>query len=89
MNFKVPIEFFPMEEKDLKGVAALESEVQPFPWSRELFGDSLHNGHSCWVCRIGGELAGFSIMMLVVDEAHLLNIAVRPSLQGQGLGARL
>jgi ribosomal-protein-alanine N-acetyltransferase len=27
--------------------------------------------------------------MYVIDEAHLLNIAVAPTAQGQGLGARL
>ncbi len=89
MSVLAPVEFFPMEEKDLNGVAALEGEVQPFPWTRELFGDSMRHGHSCWVCRIGGELAGFSVVMPVLDEAHLLNIAIRPSLQGRGLGARL
>lgn len=82
-------EFFPMNESDLDAVAALEASVQAFPWSRGNFADSLVSGYSLWVCRIGGDLVGFSVVMSVVDEAHLLNIAVCSRYQGQGYGARL
>lgn len=82
-------EFFPMNERDLDGVAALEAALQPFPWSRGNFADSLTAGHSAWVCRLGGELIGFSVLMSVIDEAHLLNIGVGQRFQGQGYGARL
>lgn len=86
---KLPVEIFPMNENDLDAVAALESSVQAFPWSRGNFADSLAAGHSVWVCRIGGDLVGFSVVMLVVDEAHLLNVAVCRRYQGKGYGARL
>ena len=82
-------EFFPMNERDLDQVAALEASLQPFPWSRGNFADSLSAGYSAWVCRIGGELIGFSVVMSVIDEAHLLNIGVGERFQGRGYGARL
>lgn len=82
-------EFFPMNERDLDQVAALEAGLQVFPWSRGNFADSLSAGYSAWVCRIGGELIGFSVVMLVIDEAHLLNIGVGERFQGRGYGARL
>ncbi|MFZ2267047.1 MAG: ribosomal protein S18-alanine N-acetyltransferase [Azonexus sp.] len=82
-------EFFPMNERDLDSVAALEASLQPFPWSRGNFADSLTAGHGVWVCRLGGELVGFSVVMLVIDEAHLLNIGVGQRFQGRGYGARL
>jgi ribosomal-protein-alanine N-acetyltransferase len=82
-------EFFPMNERDLDGVAALEATLQAFPWSRGNFADSLHGGHSVWVARQGGDLIGFSVVMSVLDEAHLLNIGVCRRYQGQGHGARL
>ncbi len=34
-------------------------------------------------------LAGYFLIMLALDEAHLLNITVRRDLQGQGLGRML
>ncbi len=88
-GMKVDAEFFPMNERDLDAVAALEATLQTFPWSRGNFADSLNAGHSVWVLRQGGELLGFSVVMAVIDEAHLLNIGVSLRHQGQGLGARL
>lgn len=85
----IPVEMLPMNERDLDAVSALEGSVQAFPWSRGNFADSLAAGHCVWVCRIGGELVGFSVVMIVIDEAHLLNVAVCPRFQGQGFGARL
>lgn len=85
----LPVEMFPMNQKDLDAVAELEKSVQAFPWSRGNFADSLAAGHAVWVCRIGGELVGFSVVMVVMDEGHLLNIAVAGRYQGKGYGARL
>ena len=82
-------EFLPMNERDLDAVAALEASLQIFPWSRGNFADSLAVGHSVWVLRQGGELIGFAVAMLVIDEAHLLNIGVAARHQGCGHGARL
>ena len=85
----IPAEFFPMNERDLDAVAALEASLQVFPWSRGNFADSLAVGHSVWVLRLGGDLIGFSVVMAVIDEGHLLNIGVCERYQGQGYGARL
>ncbi len=85
----VDTEFFPMNERDLDGVTALEATLQSFPWSRGNFADSLEAGYSVWVMRRGGELLGFSVVMSVLDEAHLLNIGVAKPHQGKGNGARL
>jgi len=88
-GLRLTAEFFPMNERDLDPVAALEATLQAFPWSRGNFADSLQAGYSVWVCRLGGELIGFSVVMLVLDEAHLLNIGVCQRHQGKGYGARL
>lgn len=78
-----------MNERDLDAVASLEASLQTFPWSRGNFADSLTAGYSVWVLRLGGDLIGFSVLMSVIDEAHLLNIGVGKRYQGQGYGARL
>lgn len=85
----IPVEMFPMNERDLEAVTTLEGSVQAFPWSRGNFADSLAAGHCVWVCRIGGDLVGFFVVMVVLDEAHLLNVAVCRRYQGKGYGARL
>ncbi|MBU1365144.1 MAG: ribosomal protein S18-alanine N-acetyltransferase [Gammaproteobacteria bacterium] len=78
-----------MNERDLDAVAALEATLQTFPWSRGNFADSLTAGYSVWVLRVGGELIGFSVVMRVIDEAHLLTIGICKRYQGQGYGARM
>lgn len=83
------IEMLPMNVNDLDGVLAIENAVYPFPWTRGNFADSLAAGYSAWVCRIGGELVGYAVIMMVLDEAHLLNISVDQSRHGMGFGARL
>ncbi|WP_240327752.1 ribosomal protein S18-alanine N-acetyltransferase [Dechloromonas sp. HYN0024] len=85
----LPAEFFPMNERDLDAVAALEATLQIFPWTRGNFADSLVAGYSVWVLRLGGDLIGFSVVMPVIDEAHLLTIGICKRYQGQGYGARM
>ncbi len=83
------IEMLPMNANDLDGVLAIENAVYPFPWTRGNFADSLAAGYSAWVCRIGGELVGYAVVMMILDEAHLLNISVDQRRHGMGFGARL
>ena len=78
-----------MTADDLDAVTALEASLQAFPWSRGNFADSLTAGHDARVLHLGDDLVGFSVVMMVVDEAHLLNIGVDRRYQGQGHGARM
>lgn len=86
---KPRIEMQPMGESDLAEVLAIEYRVYPYPWGRGNFTDSLASGYSCWVCRVGGELVGYFVLMLAVDDAHLLTISVAEKHQGTGFGSRL
>jgi ribosomal-protein-alanine N-acetyltransferase len=83
------VEMFPMTMQDLDEILRIEYRVYPYPWSRANFADSMNSGYSCWVCRMGGELIGYFVLMMAVDEAHLLNISVAEKRQGMGFGARL
>ncbi|MDR1887988.1 MAG: ribosomal protein S18-alanine N-acetyltransferase [Zoogloeaceae bacterium] len=89
LNRLLPPEIVAMRAADLAQVVALEAAVQDFPWRERNFTDSLAAGHHAWILRHGAACLGFSILMYVIDEAHLLNIAIAPGAQGQGLGARL
>ncbi len=78
-----------MTVEDLDAVVALEASLQAFPWSRGNFADSLAAGHEMRVLRLDGDLVGFSVLMSIVDEAHLLVIGIERRHQRQGHGARL
>lgn len=82
-------EMLPMNARDLDEIVAIEDTVYLYPWTRGNFSDSLAAGYSSWVCRVGGELIGYAVVMMAVDEAHLLNISVDKRRQGMGFGGRL
>jgi ribosomal-protein-alanine N-acetyltransferase len=79
----------PLTADDLDAVTALDASLQEFPWSRGNFADSLAAGHASYIARIDGDLAGFAVVMTVLDEAHLLAIGIARRCQRQGLGAAL
>ena len=83
--------YAPMSEGDLDEVVAAEKEIYPFPWTRGNFADALHAGYSAWVLRDGQRgLAAYAVMMIALDEAHLLNLSVARGARhvGPGLGER-
>ena len=76
-----------MQLTDLDEVMAIEQAVYAYPWTRVNFIDSLKNHDDACVLRANdGELMAYFVQMNVVDESHLLTIAVKSALQNQGLG---
>jgi [ribosomal protein S18]-alanine N-acetyltransferase len=86
---KPVIELRLMAEADLPAVLAIENEIYAFPWTRGNFLDSLAAGYGCWTYVRDGELIGYAVVMLAADEAHLLNLSIAASRQGQGHGSML
>lgn len=81
--------YVPMAEADLREVVAIEADLYPFPWTRGNFLDSVRAGYSVWVLRDASTaLIAYSVMTLMIDEAHLLNLSVARHSQRGGLGWR-
>lgn len=78
--------FRPMLEQDLEAVMAIEPHIYSHPWTRGNFNDSLKSGHIAQVLEHHTVLMGYSLMMMVLDEAHLLNLSIAKHYQKQGLG---
>jgi len=78
-----------MQPEMIEQVLAIEQQVAAFPWTRGHFVDCLKAGYSGWVLLQGTQIAGFAVLMMVVDEAHLLNIGIDESFQRRGLGSQL
>jgi len=79
-------ELRPMSMADLDAVMLIESTLYSHPWSRGNFSDSLNSGYSAWLLCENTNIIGYAFMMMVIDEAHLLNISVATTHQKQGLG---
>lgn len=80
-----------MVPSDLPEVVAIERASFPNPWTGPLFLQELQVGFSRTVVArdADGAIAGYLCRWLVADEIHVLNVAVAPSVRGQGLGAAL
>ena len=74
-----------MTSADLPAVLAIETASQPTPWSEGNFRDCLRGAYRCRVAAVDGEPVGFMILSSVLDERHLLNVAVDPTRQRRGL----
>ncbi len=86
-SFPLQLRYARMRTEDIPEVTVIEESVYPYPWTRGNFLDSLYSGYESWTLREdSGALAGYFLLMLAVDEAHLLNITVRRDLHGKGLG---
>jgi ribosomal-protein-alanine N-acetyltransferase len=80
----------PMTDRHLAAVIDLERKLYPFPWTPGNFADALRAGYGAWVwCDDAQAIGAYAVSMMVLDEAHVLNIAVAPSRQRQGLGMHL
>jgi ribosomal-protein-alanine N-acetyltransferase len=76
-----------MIQSDLDDVLAIENVSFATPWSRQLFMDELSNNASTvMVFTAADKLVGYVCFWEVVDEGHLLNIAVHPDHRRDGLG---
>lgn len=82
-------QFRPMTPDDLDAIMEIEPHIYSHPWSRGNFSDSLASGYSAWVLLDGAKIIGYALMMMVLDEAHLLNLSIARAYQKQGLGRLL
>ncbi|MDP2070811.1 ribosomal protein S18-alanine N-acetyltransferase [Methylotenera sp.] len=86
---KTQYQFRPMQMDDLDAIMAIEPHIYPYPWTRGNFSDSLTSGYSAWVLVWNEQIIAYSLMMMVLDEVHLLNLSVAKDYQKQGLGRLL
>ena len=74
-----------MQSGDLAKVVAIERNAHISPWGRISFEESLNQGHICRCVWQQQALLAYSVVQLIQDELHILNVVVTPSKQGQGL----
>lgn len=77
---------------ELDAVLAIEAASFHHPTTREWYESELQRPDVCFVYLIrapGHAVAGFCAFWKVVDQIHINNLAIRPELRRQGLGARL
>ncbi len=76
----------PMQEKHLSAIMEIELSAYTHPWTEAIFLDCLRVGYCCWVMEKNNSVIGYGVMSVGVDECHMLNICIKPELQGNGYG---
>nr|WP_240730347.1 tRNA (adenosine(37)-N6)-threonylcarbamoyltransferase complex dimerization subunit type 1 TsaB [Geobacillus kaustophilus] len=87
----INVQFRPMTIHDIDEVVQVERASFTSPWSRESFYNELmYNRYAKYIVMVyNGRIIGYGGMWLVIDEAHVTNVAVLPQFRGQKLGEAL
>lgn len=77
--------------EDIDCLHSIDQQSFAVPWPEEAFlNDITHNRFASYVfLEIDGEKAGYCGVWVILDEAHITNIAVLPEYRGQKLGEKL
>lgn len=84
--------FRPMQLEDIPAVCEIEQEAFATPWTSGAFANELTNNQFARYLVLQdeqGEVAGYGGMWLILEEAHVTNIAIRDKYRGMKLGKRL
>lgn len=75
-----------MEPAQLQEVIDLEARSFDNPWSADLVAREVEQEHASLLVITEAEtVLGFVILWVILDEIHILNVAVEPSLRRKGI----
>ena len=81
------IHFRTLLPEDAEGVARVERESFPTPWSREDFWREASNDFACYIVALDDmEIIGFAGCWISFEEAQVTNVALTSAQRGRGLG---
>ena len=82
-----------LRRRHVRAILAIEHQVYPRPWTIGIFTteiEGMARGDRYYVVALDGmRVVGYAGMLFTLDEAHITNIAVDPSLHRSGVGKRL
>jgi len=79
-----------MNEIDIDKVLTVEEQSFTVPWSRAGFVGEMRNELAYYLVMIDEDkIIGYAGMWIIVDEAHVTNVAILPKYRGKQLGEKL
>ncbi|HPF18071.1 MAG: ribosomal protein S18-alanine N-acetyltransferase [Eubacteriales bacterium] len=77
--------------EDAAAISELEILCFSSPWSKEAFTKELAENPAAWylVGEIEGRIVASAGLWLIVDQGHIINVAVHPDFRRQGIGKAL
>ncbi|MBN8210877.1 ribosomal protein S18-alanine N-acetyltransferase [Bacillus sp. NTK071] len=85
------VSFRSMTVEDIEAVMHIEQATFPTPWSRTAFYNEVVINHfaTYLLLEVGEDIAGYCGVWVIIDEAHITNIALHPDFRGMKLGEAL
>ena len=84
------VTFRPAALADVPLLAAIETACFADPWNDEMLATELGVSASVYrIMMLDDVPVGYYAYMHILDEAHILNVAVLPAYQGRGLGRQM
>ncbi len=82
------IEILPLKYEHIDSVLTIDNLSFPTPWSRESFEKEIENNKFARyvITKKDNIIIGYAGMWVILDEAHITNIAVHPEYRGIGSG---
>lgn len=85
-----PLVIRKMSEEDFADVLMIEVLCNARPWTRASFYQELYNPHSfLYVGELEGKIISYICLSCVIDEGHILKIAVLPACRRLGIATLL
>ncbi len=79
-----------MKEEDIDDILDISSLSFSISWSKDSYTQELTNPIARYlVGKIDNKVVGFVGTWIVLDEAHITNIAIHPNYRKQGIGSKL
>lgn len=75
-----------MEDQDISAVVGIENLSFKYPKSEAVFRE---DEHKYLVAKEDDRVIGYIGVEKILDEVHIINMAVHPDYRGQGIGKRL
>lgn len=80
----------PVSDADIDAIVGIENLAHSHPWPHQQFEQRLNKASQfSWCVKHNGVVQAYCFISQVLDQAELLNIAVDPACQGQGIARRL
>jgi [ribosomal protein S18]-alanine N-acetyltransferase len=79
------------DRNDIEGIYSVEKESFKKPWTLEMFSEEIINNDRAryYVIEYNTEIIGYGGYWCIFDEAHIMNIAIKPEHRGIGIGELL
>jgi len=86
-----PVKIRKMTKWDLEEVMDIEHRCFSIPWSKEAFLLEVEQNRFAryMVAELEGKVVGYGGMWMILDEAHITNIAIHPDYRGRGYGNKI